>query len=364
MKWVVIMAGGSGTRFWPVSRSSRPKQLISFVGKDSLIKQTYQRSKLLCPPRRILIVTTENLKKKIGRELKGLPSENIICEPVGRDTAACIGLAAVIVHARDSKGLMAVLPADHVIRNRDSFVSTMNACFQAADREMLVTLGIKPAFPSTAYGYVQQGTFLKTYSMRKFYEVKKFHEKPGKSKAAGFVRKKEFFWNSGIFVWKAEVFLENLKKHLKGTYSALYPLQQAVAFPRKMKAALKKIYPKLPRISVDYAIMEKAQNVVMTPARDFGWDDMGSWSSLERHYLKDKERNILLGDAIAVNSRDCIIVNNMGQSKMIAAAVGVEDLIIVQTGDAVLVCRKSCDQDIKKVLQLINAGKTYRKRYR
>ena len=355
------MAGGSGKRFWPESRSKKPKQLLNIVGRSSLIDQTFQRAKKLCPPERILVVTNESQKKDIFRELKGIPKKNIISEPEVRDTAACIGLAAVIISAKDENACMIVLPADHIIKNTISFKKVMLSACKAAEDGFLVTCGIKPAFASTAYGYIEKEKERYKYKNTFFYRVKKFHEKPDIRKAARFARSGSFFWNSGIFVWKADVFLEYLKKYLKKTYNGLLSVKKSIGSEKKFKIALKKVYKHFSKISVDYAVMEKADKVVIAVCDDFVWDDIGSWSSLERHYVRDKKRNVVIGDVLTADTTDCVIVNRGSNGQRLTAAVGVKGLIIIQKDDVVLVCDKAKDQDVKKILSAIEINKKYKR---
>ncbi|MBN1522685.1 MAG: mannose-1-phosphate guanylyltransferase [Candidatus Aureabacteria bacterium] len=363
MRWVVIMAGGSGERFWPLSRTNKPKQLLNIAGRSSLVRQAYQRARLLCPAERICVVTGGNLKSSIRKEIKELPEKNIFLEPMIRDTAACIGLSAFLIQQRDSTAVMAVFPADHVIKNASFFKTILKDSFRAAREGYFITLGIRPSLPSTAYGYIEKGKALDRHGKTVFYSVRKFHEKPGKSRAKRFFHSGRFFWNSGIFVWKAEDFLLSLKRHLKKTYDGLSSLKPFLRSPRKIQRRLKKIYPFFPRISVDYAVMEKVKNVLVAiPPRNFLWDDIGSWSSLERHYPKDRKGNVCLGQVLSEDAEKTVVVNR--SSQMLAATVGTKDLVIVLTDDALLVCPKERDQDIKKILKKIDQKKQLRKRFR
>ncbi|MCK5706740.1 MAG: mannose-1-phosphate guanylyltransferase [Candidatus Aureabacteria bacterium] len=364
MRWIVIMAGGSGERFWPESRREKPKQLLKIVGRLSLIRQTFERAKLLCPASRILVVTNKSQEEMIKNELKELSKENIISEPVGRDTAACIGLAALIILKKDKDASMAVLPADHVIKNKISFKEKILSAYEAANNGFLVTFGMLPVFASTAYGYIEKGNYRKKYLKTRFFAVKKFHEKPNETKAKRFLRAKKYFWNSGMFVWRADVFLENLNKYLKITYNGLLSLEKNIGKRKIFQAELSKVYKKLPKISVDYAVMEKAKNVIVSVCRDLEWDDIGSWSSLQRHFPKDKRKNVVLGKVLPFDTDNCIIVNRNARRPLLTAVIGVKDLIIIQTDDAVLVCNKSKDQEIKKVLKAIDENRDYKRLFR
>jgi len=327
----VIMAGGKGERFWPLSREKFPKQLLSLTGKKSLLQETVERIQPLIPPRDILVVTRRPLARVIARQLPQVPRKNIISEPVGRNTGPCIGLATKKIK---EDAIMVVLPADHIIKPRGKFLDTLKkAVTLARETENLITIGIKPTYPATGYGYIEAGNKEK----HQIFRVRRFVEKPDKKKAEKFLKTGRFFWNSGMFVWKKSVILEAIRKYMPSLYQRLQMISSK---------NISKLYPKLPNISIDYGIMEKANNSLVIPA-DFSWEDLGSWESLDKFLLRDRKRNAIIGTVSMIDTRNCTIVNQNG----LLSAIGVSNLIIVSTEDATLVFPKGKGQQVKKLVE-------------
>ena len=346
--YAVIMAGGKGTRFWPRSRQKRPKQLLNIVERRSMLQQTVERISSLLPLENILVVAGEDHGEEVRSQLAELPDENIVLEPVGRNTAACIGLAALLVQHRDPTAVMVVLPADHLIADEDLFLSTLKAAVAMARKQpALVTLGIRPASPETGYGYIEAGDQVDTVEEHKFYRVTSFHEKPDFERAKHYLEKGNFFWNSGMFVWQAEVILAAMQKYLPGLYTDLHKLEPFLAGDGLGKE-INRIYPDLQSISIDYGVMEKAGNVLMIPA-DFGWNDLGTWASMAQIWPKDDQHNVHQGEIMAMESQGNVVFCR----QKLCVLLGVDDLIVVDTEDALLVCPVNRAQDIGKILDVI-----------
>lgn len=352
----VIMAGGKGTRFWPLSREVLPKQYLKIVGKESLIQLTIKRLKPLIPIKNILIISNKNQKKEIKKHLPFLPEENLIFEPVSKNTAPCIGLAALYLKERDPNGIMAVFPSDHMIQNQKNFLSALSLAVEIAKKgDYMITLGIKPKRAETGYGYIHYDKKLAKIEKSNVYSVLKFTEKPGKKKAERFLKEGSHLWNAGIFVFSINTILRMFKKHLPEIYQSLLPLQNYFNTPKE-KMAIARAYSKIKEISIDYGIMEKANNVLVIPC-DFPWNDVGSWNSLKEILSKDKSQNVIIGKHIGLRTKDTIIYS----PDKLVATVGLDNLIIVETKDTLLVCHKDNAQDIKKITELLS--KKGKKRY-
>jgi mannose-1-phosphate guanylyltransferase len=346
--YAVIMAGGRGTRFWPRSREKRPKQLLNIVGRRSMLQQTVRRIGNLVPRENILVVTGASHGQEVREQLAELPTENIILEPVGRNTSACIGLAALLVQQRDPSGVMVVLPADHLIRDTDLFLDAVGAALEMARREpMLITMGIRPSAPETGYGYIETGEPAATTKKYTCYRVKSFHEKPDRELAQHYVGMGNFYWNSGMFVWQAKVILEAIKQHLPGLHADLEKLRPSVG-TGQFSANIAWIYPDLESISIDYGVMEKANNVLMIPA-DFGWNDLGTWATMATIWPRDDQQNAFQGGILALDSHR----NVVHSEQRFCLLLGVDDLIVVDTEDALLICPISRAQDVGKALDVM-----------
>ena len=340
----LIMAGGRGERFWPRSRKSLPKQFLSLTGDGrTMIQLTVERILPLVDMEDIFIATNKDYKELVKKQLPNLPEENILCEPVGRNTAPCIGLGAMHIAKKYKDGLMMVLPSDHLIKYNSMFVSTLKeACRIAEENTNLVTIGITPDYPETGYGYIK---FNPEVSKGQSFEVDRFVEKPSLEVAKEYLATEEYLWNSGMFVWKTSTILKNIELFMKDIYEGLVRIKDSIG-TEDQEAVLEKEFTAFRSESVDYGIMEKAENIYTIPGT-FGWDDVGSWLAVERIRKSNESGNVVSGNIITVNSKNCIIEG----SKKLIATVGLEDLIIVDTEDATLICAKQSAGDIKKVLE-------------
>jgi mannose-1-phosphate guanylyltransferase len=343
--FAVIMAGGAGTRFWPRSRQSHPKQLLPIVTARSMLQDTVERALSIVPPERILVVTTANLRAAVRRQLPDVPGRNVIAEPAGRNTAACIGLAAVRVVREDPHGTMIVLPADHVVTDLSAFRTALRTAAALGSRGHLVTIGITPSGPETGYGYIECGQALRFRGAQCAW-VKSFTEKPTRRRAERFLANGRYLWNSGIFAWRAGVILSAIDAHIPPLGRGLARIGTAIG-GRREGAVLRRIYPTLPAISIDYGILERAEQAVVVRGR-FGWSDVGSWAAMEDVWgVKAAGGNAVQGRAVAVDAHGCVV----SAPERVVALCGVDDLIVVDAHDTVLVCHKSRAQDIRMVVQ-------------
>lgn len=344
--YAVIMAGGSGTRFWPVSRRQHPKQLVRIVGQDTMIQATVARLQPTFAAERILIVTTAALADETRRQLPMLKPEHVIAEPVGRDTAACVCLAAMIVERMEPGATMALLPADAVISPADSFQRALLAGAEEAQSGNLVTFGIAPRCASTGYGYVQLGAERPAIDGIPVNEVQRFVEKPDQQTAEGYLASGAYRWNSGIFIWRSDVVLRELAQHSGWLVDALRPVEAAWGSP-VFDERLRDAYEPLRKISIDYALLEKAAHIsVLTP--DFAWDDVGSWDALYDHLPLGEAGVIQRGNTLAIECHDSMLLAESGQ---LIAAVGLEGVSVIATDDAILVCAKGRSQGVKQIVE-------------
>ncbi len=347
-KTALIMAGGRGERFWPRSRKNLPKQFLSLTddGK-TMLRLTTERLLPIVDINNIYIVTNRDYLPLIKEQLPSLPPENIICEPKGRNTAPCIALGAAHISLKHEDAVMMVLPSDHLVKYSSLFQSTlMDACEVAEEGDNLVTIGIPPDYPETGYGYIKFVNSLEQGSRNgRAFKVESFTEKPDLEKAKEYLASDDYLWNSGMFLWKLSTILKNYKKLLPDIYEGTLKIKEALGTPSE-DIVLEEIFPKFESISIDYGIMEKADNIYTIPG-NFGWDDVGSWLALERIKKSNEFGNIVDGNIVTINTNDCII---QGTDKLIAA-VGLKDLVIVDTKDATLICDRDHTADIKKVLE-------------
>ena len=348
-RYALIMAGGRGTRFWPRSRKRNAKQVLRFFGERSLIQQTVDRLKAIVPRENIWIITNDFLQKEIRRQLPEVPKAQIIAEPAQRNTAPCIGLAAKILCELDPEAVMGVFPADHLIAKEARFRGFVKSAYKSAAHHDVVVLGIQPQWPETGYGYVEFPQGVKP-GATDAQAVASFREKPDAATAQKFVAEGNFFWNAGMFFWKAGTVLELMRHHLPKTATLLAGLPSFKS--RSFQAKLAEVYPLCENISIDYGIMEKAANVAGLPVDDIGWNDVGSWEAVYALAAKDKDRNASRGDLIVENSR-----GNYVDAKKTVALVGVEDLVIVDTPDALLIAHRSKSQDVSKLVKALEAKK-------
>lgn len=345
-KTALIMAGGRGERFWPRSRRRLPKQFLSLTGDGrTMIQITVERILPIVEKEDIFIATNQDYRSLVKEQLPEIPEENILCEPVGRNTAPCIGLGAVhIAHKyEDVEVLMIVLPSDQLIKYSSMFLGSLqDACQIAEEENNLVTIGITPDYPETGYGYIK---FNPKQCNQRAFAVERFVEKPQLEVAKEYLETEEYLWNSGMFVWKVSSILKNMQQFMPDVYEGLLRIQSAIGTQEEQQV-LEKEFFEFPSESIDYGIMEKAQEIYTLPGT-FGWDDVGSWLAVERIQKTNEFGNIANGNIITINSKNCIIE---GTQKLIAA-VGLENMVIVDSEDAILICEKGSTGEIKKVLE-------------
>jgi len=356
-RFVIIMAGGKGERFWPVSREKTPKQLLTLLGGKSFLQQAVERVLPLAPIKNILIITNEAQAPEVRKQLPKLPKQNLIPEPIGRDTTAAVTLGAALVGARSTTAVMAVLPADHVIPEEKKFQQVLGDAFDLASRgQAIITVGIKPTEPATGYGYIRVGETLpppqgvKSYKTA-FYRAEQFVEKPNFDQALEYLNSGLYRWNAGMFIWSFVTITEGLQKHQPDMYEACQRWFKVAGNPAKLNKVLAKEYPELKKISIDYALMEKAQNVIVADGA-FEWDDLGSWTALGRHLKADPEGNCAVADFIHVDgARNIIFDARTKDRRTPIAVVGLRDAILVQTDDATLLAHKSQAQKVKELVK-------------
>lgn len=357
--YAVIMAGGGGTRLWPVSRRKRPKQMIPFFEERTLFQATVERLEGLFPPKRILVVTVANQVKELQSQVTTIPGANYLLEPEPRGTASVIGLAAVILQKRDPQAVMVVLPSDHFIRNRDLFHLLLRVAVDVAGKGYLVTLGIKPAYPATAYGYIQRGEPLPEQFIYPVYHVLRFKEKPSEQQARKMIAHGDHSWNSGMFVWRVDAILDEFARQMPDLRSVLDRVSDVWGTPRQ-ESELRGLWPGLKTETIDYGVMENARQVAVLPAGGLEWSDIGNWDSLFDVLLPDENGNIVFsGHHIPVETSHSLVYGNRGERLIVT--IGVNDLIIVDSGDVLLVCHKDQAQKVRQVVAELKD--TERERY-
>ncbi len=351
MLHAMIMAGGGGTRFWPRSRQKKPKQFLQLGGDKSLIQQAYERLEAAVPPERMWVITSEAYRQLTQSHMPALADDHIIGEPVGRDTAPCVALGAALIFKADPEAVMLVSPADHVIEPVQEFRRAVHAAFEICKENpnTFLTFGIPPTYPSVGYGYIQKGPEAMQRQGITAYKVSAFKEKPSSEIAQQFFASGDYFWNSGIFVWKASTVLASLKEHKPAMYASAMKIAEAWSTPDR-KEVLETEFANMEKISVDYAVMEKAKEVMVlqTP---YKWDDVGSWQALERLHPQDADGNTVLASHCGIKTGNCIIVSD--NRKNIITTIGVDNLIIVQDGDALLVADKKDEAGVKQLVDTL-----------
>ena len=348
--YAVIMAGGGGTRLWPVSRKGRPKQLLPLIGQETLFQSTVQRLEDLFPSERILVVTVEDQAREMVQQVPSIPKENYILEPAPRGTASVVGLAAAILQKRDPDASMAILPSDHFIRNRDLFHYLLRAAFEVAENGYLVTLGITPTHPSTAYGYIQQGQSLSGGYKYPAYEVKSFVEKPDEEVAQKLLRSGQHSWNSGMFIWRTDAILKEIQKQMPALDETLKEIRATWGTVDQDKV-LKDCWHNLKIETIDYGIMEKAERVAVLPAGGLGWSDVGSWESLFEVLLPDMNGNIATNNnSHLAHQTNNTLVYGSNNDRLIVT-IGVDNMIIVDTDDILLVCKSDQSQNVRDIVE-------------
>ncbi len=343
--YAIILAGGSGTRFWPLSRESCPKQMLRIMGDETLINQTIARFTSIMPHENILVVTTRRQSKDIDLHINPTKKKDqkkikIIAEPFGRNTAAAIGLAAAYLNKASQKSIMIVSPSDHAIGDGRAFSATIKAAAKGAMQGYLVTIGIKPTRPETAYGYIKTGKVFK----KPLYHVHRFVEKPDMDIAKKYIEDGYFFWNSGIFVWRTSDILTELKRHMPHLYSGIERIRKAIGTENEQEI-IEAVYSRLDDISIDYGVLEKSKNTLTIPS-DMQWSDAGSWNALDDIVEKNKDGNIIKGNVIDIGSNNSII---FGEDRLVAT-IGLKDIIVADTADATLICPKDRAQDVRQIV--------------
>ena len=345
----VILAGGSGSRFWPKSREDSPKQLLKILGDETMIRLTYNRLRKIAESDKILVVASKQFSKLIHQDIPEIPKENFIIEPLGKNTAPAIGLAALHILKRDSDAVMGVYPADHLILGDSKFKKVItNARKMAEKKSALITIGIKPTYPATGYGYIQYDSN-KKMDVKGVYKVKTFAEKPEKETAEKFIKSGEFLWNAGMFVWKAEIILLEMKAFMCELHDSLDPIYDALGTPQ-YETVLDREWELVHPESIDYGILEKAKNVYTIKA-DFQWNDLGSWYSLFNVLTKNNESNYHDGDVISVQSENNLIIS----PGRLTAVVGVKDMAIINLDDATLIVPHDKSEAVKDVVKMLKS---------
>jgi mannose-1-phosphate guanylyltransferase len=347
--YAVIMAGGGGTRLWPISRKDRPKQLLPLLGEETLFQGTVARLTDLFPPERILVITVEQQAAVMFEQVPEIPVENYLIEPAPRGTASVVGLAATVLRKRDPEAAMAILPSDHFIRNRDLFHYLLREAFDVAHKGYLVTLGITPLVPSAAYGYIQQGEPINSDFKYPVYRVKSFKEKPDEKTAQEFLRSRDHSWNSGMFIWRADAILHEIERQMPDLSASLMKISAAWGTPRQNEV-LASIWHNVKVETVDYGIMERAEKVVVLPAGGLGWNDVGSWDTLFDVLFPDMDGNVASNvQHLAMETHNTLVYGRNGNRLIVT--IGVDDTVIVDAGDVLLVCKSDQAQKVKDVVE-------------
>lgn len=347
--YAVIMAGGVGSRFWPRSKEKKPKQLLKIFGDHTMIQDTIIRLDGLVKKENILIITNKAQKAEIKNQLPDLPPENIIDEPFGKNTAAAIGLASVIINKKTKDAVILTLPADHIIRDEEMFLNTLSSAAEFAYKSGgLVTIGINPTRPETGYGYIQIDDKAQHDNI---YKVLTFAEKPNYATAVRFIESGDFLWNSGMFIWKTDSILSEIKQHMPELYEGLQQIEESIG-THGFEKVLSNVYGQLKSISIDYGVMEKSSNVFLAKG-SFSWSDVGSWEEVYQLSEKDDDGNAIIGKAYCQNTNDSFIYS----PKKFTAVVGVDNIIVINTEDALLICRRDKAQDVKNVVDYLKMKK-------
>lgn len=347
--YAVIMAGGVGSRFWPRSKERKPKQLIRIAGENTMIQDTVKRLNGLVKQENIFVITNKIQKLRVKEQLPNIPPENIIDEPFGKNTAACIGLASILVKSKNQEAVTITLPSDHLIKDDEQFRECLSTAANFAYKSKgLVTIGITPTRPETGYGYIQ---FDEDGVDKNVYKVLTFAEKPNLATARRFIESGDFLWNSGIFIWRVDAILDEIKKYLPDLHEGLETLEPAINTP-DFEKQLVHVYGQLKNISIDYGVMENSNNVYLTKA-DFYWNDVGNWEAVYEISDKNEEGNALIGDVYAQNTFGSYIFS----PRKFTATIGVENLIVINTNEALLVCHRNNAQDVRQIVDYLKMNK-------
>ncbi|HSO12446.1 MAG TPA: sugar phosphate nucleotidyltransferase [Anaerolineales bacterium] len=349
--YAVIMAGGEGTRLWPISRRELPKQLLPLLGSETLFQSTIARLEKLFPPDRILVVTVDELARVMQKQAPSIPKENYLIEPAPRGTASVVALAAAVLVKRDPEAVMAIQTADHHIRNQDLFQYLLKTAFEVAGKEYLVTLGVTPTYPSVGYGYIQQGEPLNGDYKYPVYMVKRFKEKPDEATAQQLLRSGDHSWNSGMFVWRADVILAEIEKQMPELFAAVSEIVSAWASPKR-DGILRSKWMDLKTQTIDYGIMEKAGRVAVLPAGGLGWSDVGSWDSLFEVLLPDMNGNVSVNSKHLPLDTHNALVYSVNDQRLVVT-IGMDEVVVVDAGDVLLVCKTDQSQKVRDVVEYL-----------
>jgi len=350
---IVIMAGGVGQRLWPMSRRKTPKQLLPLITENSLLQETVKRVHGRVQPSEMLVITNKSQVAAVRGQVPDIPAENVVGEPVGRGSAAAIALAAAMIEKKEPDGVMAVLSADHVISPAERFWQAIEAAAKTVERdpECLVTLGMVPEFPATGFGYIHRGVLVHEHEGTAVYDVRRFVEKPDLHTATEYFKSGEYYWNGGMFIWRADTIMKWFERLMPSLYRAAREIQKSLDSP-DLAGAIAEQYNTIKSETIDYGVMEKAENIKVVEAA-FQWDDVGSWQGLEKWRERDEHGNIVAAEHVGLDTRNCII---MGRGQLIAT-IGLDDIVIVRTDDAILVCRKERSQEVRDIVNTLKEKK-------
>jgi mannose-1-phosphate guanylyltransferase len=349
----LIMAGGKGERFWPKSRTHLPKQFLNISGSKSMIQQAVARLEQLMDIEQIFIVTNALYAELISAQIPHLPVDNIIIEPSGRNTAPCIALSTLYIEQRFPDCTMIVLPSDHIVKNESEFIDILRTATEVAEQgENIVTLGISPSYPETGYGYIESSNEIESVNGMEVHRVRCFVEKPDLQTAESYLTAGNYYWNSGMFVWKSSTILRCFENYMPDLYDNLLIMKSSMNTTLQHEV-INREFMKMPEESIDYGVMEKAHNIYVIPCI-FGWDDVGSWTALDRINERDEHGNVIRGNILNMDTKRCIIESNNGK---LIATLGIEDLIVVDTDDVTLICSKDKAQEVKQLLKELRMQK-------
>ena len=348
MLCALIMAGGKGTRFWPLSTEEKPKQFLNLIGEETMIQMTVNRIKPIIPIERVFVCTGEMYVDLVKEQLPELPEQNIIIEPEGRNTAPCIALSAFVIKKYYKDANMIVLPSDHLISDEDEFRNVIKNAdeFVKENKEAIITLGMEPSRPETGYGYIRYGKDEKEVNNHKVIKVDAFVEKPNKEKAEAYIKEGNYLWNGGMFLWSADNILNQIEKYSNDTYKALKGIETVA--DEEIQELINNNYHKTEAISIDYAVMEKSDSIYVVPSR-FGWDDVGSWEALDRYREKDDKGNVLVGSAKVVDSHESLVISSSHD----IVVEGLRDIYVIENDGKILVGRKSNVANVKELKKII-----------
>ena len=348
MLCALIMAGGKGTRFWPLSTEEKPKQFLNLIGEETMIQMTVNRIKPIIPIERVFVCTGEMYVDLVKEQLPELPEQNIIIEPEGRNTAPCIALSAFVINKYYKDANMIVLPSDHLISDEDEFRNVIKNAdeFVKANKEAIITLGMEPTRPETGYGYIRYGKDEKVINNHKVIKVDAFVEKPNKEKAKAYIKEGNYLWNGGMFLWSTDNILNQIEKYSNDTYEALKDIE--IVANEEIQEVINNNYHKTEAISIDYAVMEKSDSIYVVPSR-FGWDDVGSWEALDRYREKDEKGNVLVGSAKVVDSHGNLVISSSHD----IVVEGLKDIYVIENDGKILVGHKSNVANVKELKKII-----------